>query len=144
MAIEDFCRPDPVTARPDESVRDAARRMASDGVGCLAIVDDEGKPVGMVTDRDLVQRVIRRRRDPDEVKLSEILSPDVVSVWREVPLELAFHRMREEAVRRVLITDDHGLLVGILTFDDALPLISKQYELAAQVMSAQHPATPGQ
>lgn len=139
MSVLEHCRRDPLTATADETVRDVAKRMAEQGVGSLAVVDEREHPIGMLTDRDIVQNVIRRRRSPDEVTVGEMMSLDVVSVWEEVPLVRAFHRMRQEAVRRVLVTDDDGKVVGILTFDDALPQIARALGMAAEVVRAQEP-----
>ena len=118
--------------------------MAKMGVGSLVVVDDDGRPLGMVTDRDIVERVVRRRKDPDVVEVQEIMSPDVVSIWGEISLDRAFYRMRQEGVRRVIVTDDGGRLSGILTYDDALPLIADQFALAASVVKAQFPASAGE
>lgn len=139
MTFRSYCQGDVVTAKADESVRDAAKRMDSAGVGALAVVDDRNRPIGMVTDRDVIQQVVRRRLDPDTIRLSEIMNPDVVSVWDEAPLPRVFHRMRQESVRRVLAVDSDGKVVGILTYDDALPLISSQLAMAADVVRGQQP-----
>lgn len=137
MSIADYCTRDPITAGPGETVREAAKRMAKRGVGAIVVTDDEDRPVGMVTDRDIVQKVLRRRRDPDRTSLEQIMSIDVVSIWDQLPISRAFNRMRQEAVRRVLATDDNGKISGILTFDDALPLIAAELSLAADVVRAQ-------
>ena len=143
MSIDQFCRHDPVTATPEETARDAAKRMAKMDVGSLAVIDGEGRPVGMLTDRDIVERVVRRRKDPDAVQIGEIMSPDVVSIWRDIPVDRAFHRMRQEGVRRVMITDDQGKLNGILTYDDALPQLARRFQLAANVVTSQYPDAAG-
>jgi len=139
MSVLEHCRRDPITVAPDESVRDVAKRMEQQGVGSLAVVDLQGRPIGMVTDRDIVQKVVRRNGDPDALTVGEIMSLDVVSVWQEVPLVRAFHRMRQEEVRRVLVVDDDGRVVGVLTFDDALPRIAEALGMAAEVIRAQEP-----
>jgi CBS domain-containing protein len=139
MSVSDYCKNAPVTARPDESVRDAAKRMKQLGVGALVVVDDQERPVGVVTDRDVIQKVVRRRLSPDSTLLSSVMSPDVVSVWSDVPLVRVFHRMRHDGVRRVLAVDSDGKVIGILTYDDVLPLVAKELSLAAQVVSAQAP-----
>jgi len=108
-------------------------------VGSLAIVDEEGRAIGMVTDRDIVQKVLRRRKDPDATRVGDIASPDVVSVWQDVGLDRALARMRQEGVRRVLVTDDDGKLAGIITYDDVLPSIAEEFRMAADVVSAQGP-----
>jgi CBS domain-containing protein len=144
MALSDYFRLNPVTARAEDTARDAAKQMKLQRVGSLAVVNDKGRPVGMVTDRDIIQHVLRRRKDPDAVTLADIMNPDVVSISQNAPVERAFHRMRQEGVRRVMVTDDNGALVGILTYDDALPLIADQFALAASVVKAQFPASAGE
>ena len=139
MSIADYRQSAPATARPDESVRDAAKRMQQLGIGSLVVVDELERPVGMLTDRDIVQNVVRRRRDPDAVAIEEVMSRDVVSVWNRAPLVRVFHRMRQEGVRRVLSVDSEGKLDGIVTYDDVLPLVAKDLSLAAEVIRAQAP-----
>ena len=139
MSVGDHCRRNPVTASPEETVREAARKMEQAKVGSLAIVNEEGRAIGMVTDRDIVQKVLRRRKDPDATRLADIASPDVVSVWQDVGLDRALARMRQEGVRRVLVTDDDGKLTGIITYDDVLPGIANEFSMAASVVSAQGP-----
>ena len=139
MSVGDHCRRNPVTASPEETVREAARKMHQAKVGSLAIVDEEGRAIGMVTDRDIVQKVLRRRKDPDATRVGDIASPDVVSVWQDVGLDRALARMRQEGVRRVLVTDDDGKLAGIITYDDVLPSIAEEFRMAADVVSAQGP-----
>lgn len=132
----------PVTAGPGDTAREAARRMVENDVGAIVVTDQDDRPVGVVTDRDIVQKVLRRRRDPERTSLEQIMSVELVSVWDEVPIERAFNRMRQEAVRRVLTTDIDGRISGILTFDDALPLIAREIALAADVVRSQAPKSP--
>ena len=139
MHIGEACQRDPVTASADDSVRDAAKRMKQLGVGSLIVIDEGRHPIGVVTDRDVVQRVIRRRRDPDTTTLGEIMSVDIVSVWDRAPLERAFHRMRQNDARRVITTDDHGRVSGLITADDALRIISSDLAAIADVIGAQSP-----
>lgn len=139
MKVEDACRSNPVTGGPDDTVREAAKRMQELDVGSMIVVDASNMPLGMVTDRDIVQRVIRRRKDPDTTTLREIMSVDVVSVWHSSPVERAFHRMRQEDSRRVIVTDDLGHAVGIITVDDAIPLITDELQKITGVLAAQSP-----
>jgi CBS domain-containing protein len=137
MSVLEHCKREPITAGPGDTVRDAAKRMAELGVGAIIVTDSHDRPVGLVTDRDIVQKVVRRRRDPDRTSLEQIMSLDVVNIWDQLPVSRAFNRMRQEAVRRVVITDDEGKVSGILTFDDALPLIAGELSLAAEVVRSQ-------
>lgn len=144
MSCESVCRKNPVSTDPEASVRDAAKRMDAEGVGCVVVVDGERRPVGMLTDRDVVMQVLRRRRDPDRVRVREVMHEGVSVVRARMPVDLAFRFMRRDGVRRIPIVDDDGRLEGILTYDDALQLVSAQLVRAAAVARAQFPgaATP--
>jgi CBS domain-containing protein len=140
MPVGDFCRREPCTATAGESIREAAKRMDARGVGCLVVVDAEGKPVGMLTDRDLVMRGLRRRRDPDSTTVGELMHDDVTRVREAAPLEVAIRRMRSDAVRRIPVVDDAGRLVGILAADDVLQLAASELAGVAEAIRTQFPA----
>ena len=81
MPVRDYCCRVMVSASPEDSVREAAKRMETEGVGCLVVVDAECMPVGMLTDRDVVMRVLRRRRDPDATRVMDVMQADDGSMW---------------------------------------------------------------
>lgn len=138
MAVRDYCRTDPHTARPDDSVRDAAKRMDSLDVGCLVVVDDEGRPVGMVTDRDVAIRVLRGRLDADATPLRDFMQAPVIQVTEKAPLAVAVRFMRRNAMRRIPVVDpETGRLTGLITGDDMLPLLARELTAAVGVVRAQ-------
>jgi CBS domain-containing protein len=139
MPVADHCRHNPCTARPDESARVAARRMREANVGCLVVVDEESRPVGMLSDRELVLRVLRRRRDPDAVVVGDVMTTPVETVRDVSPMLRAIRCMRREGVRRLPVVDREGKLLGIVALDDALQLISSELEGLAQVARSQFP-----
>jgi CBS domain-containing protein len=140
MAVRDYCRRDPVTVTPDQSVREAAQRMQAHGVGMLVVVDAEGRPVGALTDRDVTIRLVRRGRDADTTPVEAVMNSEVSVVSEAASLEVALRRMRADAVRRMPVVDGEGRLVGIVTLDDALQLISSEIAGVAEVVRAQFPA----
>jgi CBS domain-containing protein len=140
MSILDYCRRNPCTARPDESIREAARRMDTRGVGCLVVVDGENKPVGMLTDRDIAMRVLRRRRDPDATTVEEAMERDLSSVTVDAPVERAVRRMHTEGYRRIPVVDREGRLVGIFATDDAIQLLASELAGLAEAVRSQFPA----
>jgi CBS domain-containing protein len=140
MAVRDYCRRDPVTVTPDQSVREAAKLMQAHGVGMLVAVDAEGRPVGVLTDRDVTIRLVRRGRNADSTPVEEVMNSQVSVVSEGVSLELALRRMRADAVRRMPVVDGDGRLVGIVTLDDALQLISSEIAGVAEAVRAQFPA----
>lgn len=140
MLVRDLCRRSPCTATPQESVREAAQRMDTRGVGSLVVVDPEGRPVGMLTDRDVVMRVLRRRRDPDQTTVGSVMHGDVSTVREAALLEVGIRRMRADGLRRVPVVDDRGRLVGILAADDVLQLDASELAGIAEAVRSQFPA----
>lgn len=106
----------PRTARPDMKAADAAGLMATFDVGVVPVADD-GRLVGLVTDRDLVVRVIADRRDPTEVRLRDIATATPVTVTPDTQLSEARDLMAAHRIRRLPVVKD-GQLVGILSLGD--------------------------
>jgi CBS domain-containing protein len=106
----------PQTIRPDMNAADAAGMMRSEGVGVLPVVDGD-EMVGLVTDRDLVVRVLAARRDPTEVLVREIATTAPSIVSPDMKLSEARELMKEKQIRRLLVAKGDEL-VGILSLGD--------------------------
>ena len=114
--VKDVMTSRPTSVASDETVVEAARRMLSEDVGSLPVVDGE-KLVGMVTDRDLVLQVLARDLDPHKVPVSDVCSEEPVTATPEEPIDDALQRMASEQVRRLPVVQG-GKLVGILAQAD--------------------------
>lgn len=114
-----------VRVLPDEPVVEVARRMREARVGCVVIVRD-GKPLGVLTDRDLALRVLAEGRDPRALVARDVMTYDPVTLTRALGIESASRLMREHGVRRIPIVDDDGALVGIVTADDLMSLFARE------------------
>jgi CBS domain-containing protein len=123
-----------VTARLDETVFDVACRMRDHKVGCVVVVRD-GHPVGMLTDRDLVLRVVAEKLDAATVLVSSIVTYDAVTIARTDGFETAVRKMREHGVRRVPIVDADGRVTGIVTADDLVALIGRELSELSEAIS---------
>jgi CBS domain-containing protein len=106
----------PKTATPSMNAADAAALMKQFDVGAIPVADGESL-LGLVTDRDLVIRVVAERRDPTEVQLSEILTKSPVTVSPDTKLAEARNLMAENRIRRLPVTKADKL-VGILSLGD--------------------------
>jgi CBS domain-containing protein len=118
-----------VTANRGTKVSEAAQLMRKHHVGDVVVVDQVGGrevPCGMVTDRDIVITVIAQGVDPEGVVLGDMMSSDIV-VGRETDgVADTIQVMRTKGVRRLPIVDALGALVGIVTADDLLALLSDE------------------
>ena len=122
MPVGSYCRRSVCTANPEESVRSAAQRMEKEGVGLLVVVED-GRSVGVLTDRDVTLQVTAARRDPGEVRVAEAMTRDPVQIAAEESLAQATALMSRKGVRRLPVVDEgHRLFArpGAPRDDDAL------------------------
>jgi CBS domain-containing protein len=113
------------TTSPDETVEQAARTMRDRGVGCL-IVRDGRRLAGIVTDRDLVVRVLAEGINPTSARVGEYVTYGPVTVSIHDGIETVAERMRFHGVRRLPIVDESGEAIGIVTADDLLVLLGKE------------------
>jgi CBS domain-containing protein len=114
--VRDLMTAGPTSIASDAMAVEAARRMLSEDVGSLPVVDGETL-VGMVTDRDLVLKVVAKDLDPNKVPVSDVCTQNPVTVGAEESLDEALQRMAKEQVRRLPVVSD-GQLVGILAQAD--------------------------
>ena len=111
----------------DESVAAAAQRMAEKGVGTLVILNQAQRPVGLVTDRDLVVRVLAAGKDPQTTPLGDVMTRDPKVISEEGPIESALGLMRAGGFRRLPVVNRDGVLVGVLSLDDVLALFAEEF-----------------
>jgi CBS domain-containing protein len=136
--LQDVMTPDPVVARPNESVRAVARRMRDEHIGDVLVVEEDGTLAGIVTDRDIVVRVIADGVEPDACAISDVLTPSPVTMKPASTLEEAVGAMREHAIRRLPVLDDDRP-VGIVSIGDLAMQLDGQSALAD--ISAAPPST---
>lgn len=123
-----------ITVDENESVLAAAKLMVERGVGSV-IVCSKGAPLSIVTERDLLTKVVAGSRNPEKTKVSEIMSPSPITVDQDETLGEAMELMNRKKVRRMLVTD-HGRIVGVFTQRDVLALTRTCRHCGKEIKSA--------
>ena len=118
MSLSRFCHP-VFQVDVDVSLLAAAREMRARRVGCLLVTDRE-RPIGIVTDRDLVLRAMAEGLDCRTTPVSKCATFDPITVHERDGVATVAARMRSAGIRRVPVVDDRGKVVGIVTADDLL------------------------
>lgn len=137
MSVGRICVRSVVVAGLDESVRDGARRMRSEEVGTLVVMDDEDRPEGILTDRDIVVRCVAEFEDPDAMPISAAMTGPARTISESAPIEEALSVMASGGTRRLVVTDDEGRLVGVLALDDVLDLLAEEVETIGRLLGRQ-------
>ena len=116
MKISDVMSRDPQVAKPSDTIAAVARRMSEIDSGVLPVVEGD-EIVGVITDRDIVIRVVGEDRD-NEICVSEVMTSPVVTCVESENLKVATKKMAELQMRRMVIVDGAAKLVGILSLGD--------------------------
>jgi CBS domain-containing protein len=139
MSIGRICLREVYLAEVDESVAVVAARMAQRNVGTLVVLDADKRPQGIVTDRDLVMRVLAPARDPRAMRVCEVMSPAPHVITEDAPIEEALTRMRAGGFRRLPVIDAADRLVGIVSLDDVLGLLAEEMVHVGALLARETP-----
>ena len=123
MTVENVFTPSLVKASRGATLQEAARLMRKHHVGALIVTDDgidRDKPVGIVTDRDIVIKAVADGLPGNLAKLEEIMTRALATVLRSDTLEHALDLMRTRGVRRLAVAEASGELAGFLSIDDVV------------------------
>jgi CBS domain-containing protein len=122
--LASICQRHVVTIAGDASLQDAALRMREHHVGALVVTatsEAATQVVGVLTDRDLAIEALARGGDSPRLRVADMTLAAPVSVPEQASLANAVERMSAAGVRRLLVHDTEGHLVGLVSFDDLLP-----------------------
>lgn len=131
MLIRNLMTSPAITADPNTSVRDLAISMKTHDIGVIPIVSEKGL-VGIVTDRDLVLRLLTQPGAIGDVRVSQVMSTDLVTCFADQDETEAAAIMGDNQVRRLLVQDRTGKLLGVLSVGDIAENLSE--ELAGQAL----------
>lgn len=116
LKVDDVMIDEVISVREKATVRKAAELMRKHEIGCLVVVKKK-KPIGIVTETDMVGRVILGSIDPDEVKVAEIMSRPLVVGDPKMDIDEAMRLMQKRKIKKLPIVKD-GRLVGLITTTD--------------------------
>ncbi len=135
MSLKWYARPRLVALKPGTSVLDAARAIEKNNIGAV-VIQDKGRVVGIVTDRDLAIRALGRGLDPHTTTVAEVMTEGVVSLAPTDTQANAIRFMQTRNIRRIPLVED-GRFVGIVTLDDLLLDEAAPIDRLAAVVEAQ-------
>jgi CBS domain-containing protein len=145
MVLGDICRRTVRCAHPEEALAEAARSMIEHDVGALVVIEREDpsrRPIGILTDRDVVRGQLRRATDIFCLTVGDVMTRSPFTLGADLGLADAVQALNEKVVRRAPVVDRSGALVGIVTLDDLLPALARQLGELAQLVGSQARGAP--
>jgi CBS domain-containing protein len=127
-------------ARPGDALVDAAREMRRRHVGAIVVVEpasQAAKPVGILTDRDIVCGQLARGADLYCLTVGDVMSTELTTVGEDDDVADVIKRLAMAGVRRAPVVNPVGDLVGVLSFDDVLPVVSAELAGLARLIGSQ-------
>lgn len=141
MNAGDVCNRIVTVAERTMPLLEAAQLMRDQHVGCLVVVDDTGagrSVVSMLTDRDIVTMVVAKELDVSKLLVEDVMIPEVVTALEEDSIKDLLATMKRKGLRRLPVVTPIGILVGLITLDDLLPLMAEQLHDMATVIEAEY------
>ena len=145
MRIGELCKSPVFVAYPDQALAVAAREMRARDVGALVVVargEPEQRPLGILTDRDIVRGQVNQLADLHCLAVSDVMTRQPLCIGADAGLSEAIATLASRAVRRAPVIDAGGALIGIVTLDDLLPAIAQQVRELADTVTPQHRRRP--
>jgi CBS domain-containing protein len=125
MSVEQLIRRVVQTLPPEATCMDAANLMSQESIGTVVVVDGD-VPVGIITDRDLIVRVMAESRPPDKTQIQEVMTGDPIVLEGGRSMDDVIRTMRNERIRRLIVVDDDGRLEGLVSSDDLLSVVASE------------------
>ena len=130
-----ICTKPVITASAQMTVDQAARAMRSKNVGALVVVN-AGRPVGMLTDRDVAIEVVAKGLDPEMARVGDVMHKRPITIREDLGILDAAKVFAKTGVRRLPVVTRSGVLVGVITVDDLIMLLGNELGHVAGALSA--------
>ena len=118
MQVREIMTSNPASCSPDTGLVDIARMMVSEDCGEIPICGDDKKPIGVVTDRDIVCRLVAKGKNPLDLRAEDCMTRNLVTATPETPIEDCARLMEQYQVRRLPVVDRAGCLCGMVAQAD--------------------------
>lgn len=118
MQVREIMTAHPACCAPDTKLPDVARLMADQDCGEIPVLDEQRRPVGVVTDRDIACRAVAQGKDPQRTTACEVMSSPVVTANPDESTEVCCAKMEENQIRRVPVVDERGACCGVVAQAD--------------------------
>lgn len=137
MTVGEFCIRNVIITEREATITEVAKLMREFHVGDVVVIEKDGdfvRPVGIITDRDIVANLVAKGVDLDTATAGEVMSTKLIMAQESEGIWVTLQRMRQKGIRRIPVINQDGGLEGILAVDDVLELLAEELTLLSQVV----------
>jgi len=135
MFVKEIMTTDVKTIRPEDNIKRLAEMMVKNKIGSLVVVEGSGEVVGIATERDIIEDIILLGKSPEEVKVRDVMTKDIITVNPSNTLEEAAEIMVNHKIKKLPVIDK-GRLVGIVTATDLIAYENRLVEKISSLIMA--------
>ncbi len=118
LLVNDVMSKPVITAKASESIKKIAQKMNKYGINSVVIVDDKNTPIGIITEGDIIRRLLSKKRNLLFSKAMHVMSKPVITISKDVSLEDAAKMMVNKKVKKLCVTNENNELIGIISEGD--------------------------
>ncbi len=130
MNVSEIMTKDPAHCFDTTSIHEASQMMADHDCGCIPVVDENKKPIGTITDRDITIRAVALNKNPLNMVVGEIMTERPVTIGEDTSFDECFRTMEKNRIRRILVVNQDGKCVGIVAQADVARKAGCEHETA--------------
>jgi CBS domain-containing protein len=131
VKVRDSMHTPVVTVNEDETIDKVAKLIAKHGIGCVIVVDSKKNPLGIITERDVVTRVVVKNLLPSKIKASKVMSTPIETISPDASIEEAAKRMSKSDIRRLAVLEK-GKMIGIISSRDIVSVTPALIEVITE------------
>ncbi|MEM3361728.1 MAG: CBS domain-containing protein [Candidatus Anstonellaceae archaeon] len=131
LKVGDYMTKGVITLDHSKTVFEAAKLLTSKKIGCI-VVTEKGDAVGILTERDIVSKIVAKGKDPKKVKLYEVMSKPLKAIYENQTIQDAALAMKENNIKRLAVLDKKNKLVGIITQGDLISVYPGIVDIISQ------------
>jgi CBS domain-containing protein len=134
MDVKDIMTKKVITVDANSTVRNACKLMDKHDVGCLLVTEEGSSAVGIVTERDVIRKVVKNGKDPEIITIKRIMTTPLVVISPEASVETAVDTMIKNRIKKIPVVSDENDLVGIVTATDIVTNCPSYLKKVASLM----------
>jgi CBS domain-containing protein len=123
LKLEEFMTKNAITCKETDNVLEVTKLMLAKGLGCLVVINKKHKPIGIITETDILKKVVVHQHDPENMAVTEVMSKNIVTIKTDATLIELSQAMQKHNIRRMPVVKGEKL-VGIITARDLIKIMA--------------------